>query len=512
MPHLRDDIFCELQIPEGAHERQYDETTAFLRDATGDTILYFYSIVSTRRSAAVKRGATVKALGLLTRDHRLSVFRAPLVRTLDEVLDSGSFDGSAKMNELFDALNSMDLGKMPRLHPHEVDLMWRGIHDGATLVSTSIAAQGPSGHTWRGECSLGGTALGLEFPLYTSPDEVVPVGDPIVLGLCSALGEAAALRVFNAIIAGKRIMVVGHGYSAQEVCNMVLGSAAMVAPPLTGILSRCFPYANLTDLSFLEVPGFIAGVTNPVFETNLAWWDLCVKMDGEEGARSATVFTSEEAATKKSGGGRAAADDSSEGQRRSDSALAARLASGAKQGLGEEWARWCFRQLATALVDLALDADCDSSTGPSYERLAAANISRVAAFRASPHAEAAFARRKNPWADLPVNEAGEGLRLSLRRAALGATLTKEATEHLFSSILHVCESEGSLQIFLNLLPEESGGVGPLLGAALLHEHAPVRDGAAELLRRLQSYSSTAAAVESMNPLFSQLLQRSGDVP
>jgi len=46
---------------------------------------------------------------------------------------------------------------------------------------------------------------------------------------------------------------------------MVLGCAALLSPPFAGLLlSRIFPYASLTDLSFLEVPGFIAGVTNPV--------------------------------------------------------------------------------------------------------------------------------------------------------------------------------------------------------------------------------------------------------
>jgi hypothetical protein len=52
---------------------------------------------------------------------------------------------------------------------------------------------------------------------------------------------------------------------------MVLGCAALLSPPLNGLLlQRVFPYASLTDLSFLEVPGFIAGVTNPVGN---AWGD-----------------------------------------------------------------------------------------------------------------------------------------------------------------------------------------------------------------------------------------------
>lgn len=34
-------------------------------------------------------------------------------------------------------------------------------------------------------------------------------------------------------------------------------------------------YANLTDLEFLKVEGYIAGVTNPMFQQKREWWDVC---------------------------------------------------------------------------------------------------------------------------------------------------------------------------------------------------------------------------------------------
>jgi hypothetical protein len=41
-------------------------------------------------------------------------------------------------------------------------------------------------------------------------------------------------------------------------------------------------YANLTDLGFLSTPGYIAGVTNPMFKTKREWWDvLCDISTGE---------------------------------------------------------------------------------------------------------------------------------------------------------------------------------------------------------------------------------------
>lgn len=89
-----------------------------------------------------------------------------------------------------------------------------------------------------------------------------------------------------------------------EVCNYVLSTSSLVCPPLFGLIHRQFPcvfapfcdvinvltkpclnvysYANLTDLGFLSTPGYIAGVTNPMFKTKKEWWDvLCDISTGE---------------------------------------------------------------------------------------------------------------------------------------------------------------------------------------------------------------------------------------
>jgi len=49
--------------------------------------------------------------------------------------------------------------------------------------------------------------------------------------------------------------------------------------PGTALSQRLFPYASLTDLSFLKVEGFIAGVTNPLFETKREWWDVLAVLE-----------------------------------------------------------------------------------------------------------------------------------------------------------------------------------------------------------------------------------------
>ena len=72
-------------------------------------------------------------------------------------------------------------------------------------------------------------------------------------------------------LAKKRVLFVGYNHAARDVCRAVLSAVAMVAP-IPNIIHRTHPYANLTDLSFLDTPGYIAGVTNPMFLERDAWY------------------------------------------------------------------------------------------------------------------------------------------------------------------------------------------------------------------------------------------------
>lgn len=66
------------------------------------------------------------------------------------------------------------------------------------------------------------------------------------------------------------------------------------------MLRRAFPYASLSDLSFLETPSFVAGVTNPVFEAHPEWWDVLCQLDLPRG--SGSVVTAEEMLAEGGGG------------------------------------------------------------------------------------------------------------------------------------------------------------------------------------------------------------------
>jgi hypothetical protein len=96
-------------------------------------------------------------------------------------------------------------------------------------------------------------ALPIHIPLHTTPDDL---GISSLIFLIKIFREAT-MKIFHAILTKKRILFVGYDHAAGDVCQMVLSAVSMIAPPMVNVIRRAFPYANLSDLSFLEVsPSF----------------------------------------------------------------------------------------------------------------------------------------------------------------------------------------------------------------------------------------------------------------
>lgn len=80
----------------------------------------------------------------------------------------------------------------------------------------------------------------------------------------------------NAMLTQKRVIFLGHGMPSGEVAEAVLAACALASGGiLRGYTRHAFPYTDLSKIdALLNVPGFIAGVTNPTFELHPEWWDL----------------------------------------------------------------------------------------------------------------------------------------------------------------------------------------------------------------------------------------------
>lgn len=98
-------------------------------------------------------------------------------------------------------------------------------------------------------CTYRNNDIPLRLPLYRTPDEV---GDIYLTSLIKTFGESV-MKIYHAILMKQRVLFVGYNHAADEVAQFVLSSVAMVAPPMVNVIRRTYPYANLSDLSFLEV-------------------------------------------------------------------------------------------------------------------------------------------------------------------------------------------------------------------------------------------------------------------
>ncbi|GAA5855904.1 hypothetical protein JCM9279_001167 [Rhodotorula babjevae] len=163
------------------------------------------------------------------------------------------------------------------------------------------AARPKDTHFFETKIAYNGIALPVRIPMATFPSEV---GDYSLIKLVQTFSSPTALTpspfhphlhtsghtttpalivLFNALLAGHRVVFLGHGQPAGRVAELVLAACAMVSgcgAVLPGVEARAFPYTNLANLDNLEqVDGFIAGVCNPAFADRPSWWDVLCNIE-----------------------------------------------------------------------------------------------------------------------------------------------------------------------------------------------------------------------------------------
>ncbi|CAE6467511.1 unnamed protein product [Rhizoctonia solani] len=136
--------------------------------------------------------------------------------------------------------------------------------------------------------------LPVHCPLSTFPEEVgdfsliklintFPSSNPVLGPITPHLHPQGAqthplVVLFNALVSQKRILFLGQRLPAGDVANFVLAACAFGAgcSVLRGFTERAFPFVGLFHTRVLEgLDSFIAGASNPVFETVPIWDVLC---------------------------------------------------------------------------------------------------------------------------------------------------------------------------------------------------------------------------------------------
>ncbi|KAG0750010.1 hypothetical protein G6F57_004179 [Rhizopus arrhizus] len=329
-------ILSELMLPDGAHLRAEDWTIFCLNQLTPDPdqqqivdeehkspLLYVLNLVRTKHDATARRGARVKAMAICTRHQYLHIYKPVLLLAMERYFENPTIE---ILESLYEAVNSMDLSRMPKFTWHERQILRAS--DNRTMFEEMFMDSPEeyddpvddevrkkfidlsSGHTKRPrmlgkdrhffetKIEYEGIKLPIKIPLTVNPEEV---GDFSVIKLINTFTPNInhypgslnphhphldtpgsythpIMLLLNALLTQKRIIFLGHGHPSGEVANYVLAACALgsgCGTVLRGFTERAFPYTNLTSVDdLLKCPGFIAGVTNPTYEEHTSWWDI----------------------------------------------------------------------------------------------------------------------------------------------------------------------------------------------------------------------------------------------
>ncbi|KAM0514086.1 hypothetical protein ACHAPE_007176 [Trichoderma viride] len=299
----------------------------------GPPLIYVLNLVNTKHDKTVKRGAIVKAMAICTRHPFLHIYKPLLLLALEEYYKSPVPE---TLSMLYDAVNNMDLSLMPKLSLLERNLLLASDNkdlfvekferiiqmrmaeeraetatEGSGEVTGGISRAGTKAHVEGGGQSTYSVARdthefeskvmykGIPIPIKV-PTAVMPetVGDFSLIKLIQNFSEAHAkspqpfplhphlttngvnthpiIVLINGLLTQKRVIFLGHNMPSGDVAEAVLAACALVSGGiLRGFTRHAFPYTDLTKVEdLLNVPGFIAGVTNPTFELHPEWWDV----------------------------------------------------------------------------------------------------------------------------------------------------------------------------------------------------------------------------------------------
>jgi Docking domain of Afi1 for Arf3 in vesicle trafficking/Stabilization of polarity axis len=314
-------------------EEDSDDEGVF--DGSDTPLTYVLNLVNTKYDTSVKRGAVVKAMAICTRHSFLHIYKPLLLLALEEYFKSPKIETLAA---LYHAVNDMDLSLMPRLTLFERLILQSSDNkdmfaekfeemveqrmleekennrkslensgdaqtDDAAKPNSDLAIRNRTGryvvprdsHEFESRVLYNSIPIPIKVPVAISPETVgdfsiikliqtfsVPhKQDPQPFKLHEHLTTNGAythpvIVLVNALLTQKRVIFIGNNRPSGEVAEAVLAACALASGGvLRGFTRHAFPYTDLTKIEgLLFVDGFIAGVTNAIFEMHTEWWDL----------------------------------------------------------------------------------------------------------------------------------------------------------------------------------------------------------------------------------------------
>jgi hypothetical protein len=340
-------LMAELMLPDQSHLRQQDWTIFFLYQKPGDPNLeyhfsdekvkegsqkyYVLNLVNTKFADTHKRGASVKAMSLITPHPFFHVFKPLLILALDGYFKDPSI---THLQSLYNAINSIDMTMMPKLSASErlvlassenTSLFSEKFEEAMSPKENAVASPlGEGGlaagqpsyyidlknqglvsriqrdtHFYDTKVSFNGMKIPIKIPMDFFAESV---GDFSLIKLISTLTSITQpftvlhkeltiygpstpplIVLINALLTQKRILFIGMNSPSFDVAEHVLAACSLGSGGiLRSFTTHAFPYTDLSKVDdLLSSTGYIAGVKNPAFERHPGWWDVIVDTEAK---------------------------------------------------------------------------------------------------------------------------------------------------------------------------------------------------------------------------------------
>lgn len=307
------------------HGGEESDDESLLDNMDGPPLVYVLNLVNTKQDNSVKRGAVVKAMAICTRHSFLHIYKPLLLLALEQYFAHPALETLAG---LYDAVNSMDLSLMPRLAYYEKFILQssdakdlflekfeaiidqRMAEDDVPKIDIPPTTPSPTAlqpsrsrfglprdtHEFDSIVHYANVPVPVKVPVALFPETV---GDFSLIKLITTFSKPHStspqpfqplhphlttggslthpiIVLLNALLTQKRVIFLGHNLPSLDVAQAVLAACSLASGGLLrGFTRHAFPYTDLTKIDdLLNVPGFIAGVTNPAFAHKSEWWDL----------------------------------------------------------------------------------------------------------------------------------------------------------------------------------------------------------------------------------------------
>ncbi|KAL5598769.1 hypothetical protein BROUX41_003895 [Berkeleyomyces rouxiae] len=302
----------------------------------GPPLIYVLNLVNTKQDKTVRRGAVVKAMSICTRHPFLHIYKPLLLLALEEYFKSPvpetlsmlynavnamdlslmprltvlerhllqASDNKDLFVEKFDQMIQMRMAEDRRqlaqqagneAAPTENDDEGAGTARNGSKAVTMTYSVPRDTHEFESKVMYKGIPIPIKVPVAMTPESV---GDFSIIKLIQNFSASYAksptvytphshlttsgpnthpiIVLVNALLTQKRVIFLGHNMPSGDVAEAVLAACALASGGvLRGFTRHAFPYTDLTKIDdLLNVPGFIAGVTNPTFEMHPEWWDV----------------------------------------------------------------------------------------------------------------------------------------------------------------------------------------------------------------------------------------------